>query len=132
MRRAVAPSRDRMEQTDWKRPDCARSVLRARTGLGDTGMNRILTVSLSALMLAGCTAGYDKTALPDASVSVRQASLGCEVKWAVEEIRTYSEMAECGLAAERKFFTAIKLKKMNKFEAYAADFRTLAADRDAH
>ena len=94
-------------------------------------MNRILTVTLSTLVLTACAAGYDRTALPDASVSVRQASLGCEVKWAVQEIKTYSEMAACSLAAERRFFTAIKLRKMNKFEAYAASYQTLAAARDA-
>ena len=95
-------------------------------------MRAILTIPLSGLILTGCAAGYDKTAMPDASVTVRQASLGCEVRWAVKEVKTYSEMAACSLAAERRFFTAIKLKKMDKFEAYAASYRTLAADRDAH
>ena len=99
-------------------------------------MNRILTITFSAamlpLMLTGCADGYDKTAMPDASVTARQASLSCVVKWGVEEIKTYSELAACSMAAERKFFTAIKLQKMDKFESYAASYQTLAAARDAH
>ena len=95
-------------------------------------MRPTLTAALSALMLAGCADGYDKTAMPDASVTARQASLNCVVKWGVKEIKTYSELAACSLAAERKFFTAIKLQKMDRFEAYAANYQVLAADRDAH
>ena len=95
-------------------------------------MRRTLTAALSALILTGCADGYDKAAMPDASVTAREASLSCVVKWAVKEIETYSELAACSLAAERKFFTAIRLQKMDRFEAYAANYRTLAADRDAH
>ena len=95
-------------------------------------MMRILTITLSAAMLAGCADGYDKAAMPDASMTVRQASLNCVTKWAVKEIKTYSELAACNLAAERRYFTAIKLQKMDRFEAYAANYQVLAADRDAH
>ena len=99
-------------------------------------MNRILTTTFSAamlpLMLAGCADGYDKTAMPDASATARQASSSCVAKWREKEIKTYSELAACNMAAERKFFTAIKLQKMDRFEAYAAGYQTLAADRDAH
>ena len=93
-------------------------------------MKAIVTGAISALMLTACADGYDKTAMPGASEAVRYASLSCETKWAVKEITSYSEMAACSLAAERKFFTAIKLKKMDKFEAYAARYQRLAAMRD--
>ncbi|MEO8302342.1 MAG: hypothetical protein ABI608_11135 [Rhizomicrobium sp.] len=95
-------------------------------------MRAILTITFSALMLAGCAASYDKTAMPDASVAVHQASLSCEARLAAKDIKTYSEMASCNLAAERTFFMDIKLKNMEKFEAYAANYGTLAADRDAN
>ncbi len=98
-------------------------------------MSRILIIAISASVLSACAAdqpGYDKTAMPDAAMSMRQASAGCVTKWAVKEIASYSELAACNLAAERKFFTAIKMQKMDKFEAYAAGYQSLAADRDAH
>ena len=97
-------------------------------------MNRILTIIFSALMLpltlTACADGYDKTAMPDASVTERQASVNCVTKWAVKEITTYSELAACNLAAERRYFTAIKLQKMDRFEDYAVRYQTLAAMRD--
>ena len=95
-------------------------------------MNRILTITLSAAMLTGCADGYDKTAMPDASATARQASSSCVAKWREKEIKTYSELAACNLAAERRYFTAIKLQKMDRFEDYAVRYQTLAADRDAH
>lgn len=101
-------------------------------------MSRILITAVSAVLLpfllTGCAANdsYDKTVLPDASASMRQASVNCVTKWAVKEFTTYSELAACNLAAERKFFTAVKMQKMDKFEAYAAGYQALAADRDAH
>ena len=95
-------------------------------------MKVVLTVAFSALMLAGCASSYDKAAVPDASAAVHQASEGCTARVAAKEIKTYSEMASCSLAAERAFFANIKLKKMDSFEAYAAGYQTLAADRDAH
>jgi len=95
-------------------------------------MRRTLTAALSALILTACAAGYDKTALPGASVAVHQAYEDCSARWAAKTIKTYAEMASCSLAAERGFFTAIKLQKMDRFEAYAASYQTLAADRDAH
>ena len=36
------------------------------------------------------------------------------------------------MAAERGYFTAIKLKSMGSFDAYAASYLTLAADLDAN
>lgn len=97
-------------------------------------MSRILIIVFSAAMLTGCASDstYDKTAMPDASMMVRQASLNCLAKWDAEEFKTYAELAACNLTAERKFFTAIKLEKMDRFELYAARYQTLAADRDAH
>ena len=101
-------------------------------------MSRILIGVLSAvllpLLLAGCAAGdaYDKAAVPDASMSMHQASVNCLTKWAVKEITSYSGLVACNLAAERKFFTAINLRKMERFDAYAAGYQTLAADRDAN
>jgi hypothetical protein len=94
-------------------------------------MNRILTITLSALMLAGCQDGYDQSALPNAIAAEHQAREGCRTRLAVKDIKTYSEMAACGLAAERAFYTAIKLERMDRFEAYAASYQTLSANRDA-
>jgi hypothetical protein len=99
-------------------------------GMGGTGMNRILTIGFSAAMLAGCAPVYDRTAMPDASMTARQASVSCVTEWAVKEIKTYSELAACNLAAERRYFTAIKLQKMDRFEDYAVRYQALAAMRD--
>lgn len=45
-------------------------------------MSRILTVTLSALMLAGCASGpgYDKSAVPNATAAMRQATAMCEME----------------------------------------------------
>ena len=98
-------------------------------------MSRILQVTIFSLMLAGCASeqlGYDKSAVPDARAAARQAFGGCQARLAAQDIKSNSEMASCSLAAERGYFTAIKLKNMDSFDAYAADYRTLAADLDAN
>jgi hypothetical protein len=95
-------------------------------------MTRILTITLSALVLAGCQDGYDKSAMPNATAAQHQALEGCKARQAAKDIKTYSEMATCGLAAERAFYVAIKLERMDRFEAYAANYQTLAAARDAN
>ena len=43
-------------------------------------MSRILTVTIFALMLAGCASGpgYDKSAVPNATAAMRQATAMCE------------------------------------------------------
>lgn len=93
------------------------------------------SVLLPPLILAGCAADdstYDRTAMRNASETAHQASVSCVTKWAVKEIQTYSQLAACNLTAERKYYTAIKLQKMDKFEAYAAGYQMLAEARDAH
>jgi hypothetical protein len=82
-------------------------------------------------MLTGCANGYDKAAVPGASVAVVRAYDGCQTRYAAHDIKTYSDMAACGLAARRDFYTAIKLERMDRFEAYAVSYQALAADRDA-
>lgn len=94
-------------------------------------MRLLLAITVTALMLAGCQDGYDKSAMSNATVAVHQARQDCRARLAAKDIKTYSEMAACGLAAERAFYTAIKLERMDRFEAYAASYQTLAADRDA-
>ena len=101
-------------------------------------MNRILTITLSALMLAGCadtynkTDTYNKSIMPKAAASLQQETVRCKARWTAKELRNYSEWQDCQLAAERGFATTISLTKMDAFEVYAADMRTLAADRDAN
>ena len=95
-------------------------------------MRPLLAIALSALMLAGCQDGYDNSAMPNVTAAVRQAREDCRARLAAKAIKTYSEMAACGLAAERTFYTAIKLERMDRFEAYAASYQTLAAARDAN
>lgn len=90
-------------------------------------MSRILTAALSALALTGCANNYDKAVRPEANIALKQASEECKSK----SLRTFSERASCNLAAERAYFTAIKLKDMDRFEAYAAKYQTLAVTRDA-
>ena len=80
-------------------------------------MRRILTVTIFALMLAGCADGYDKSAMPTANAVLDQSLQNCKAKVAAKDIKTYAEMANCSLAAEQNFFTTIKLKRMDTFEA---------------
>ena len=94
-------------------------------------MSRILTITLSALMLAGCATGYDKSAMRGAAADAHQATDRCKASRAANEIKTEAEFEACELAAARAFFTAIKMKKMDSFEAYAIRMQALAADRDA-
>ena len=95
-------------------------------------MRRILTITLSALMLASCASGYDKTAVTGATVSMALASKQCQAKRAANDLKTYSELEACELAAERAFAIAIHMKKMETFEEYANRMQALAADRDAN
>jgi hypothetical protein len=95
-------------------------------------MSRILTVTISALMLAGCATGYDKSAMPKAAANLQQEAGGCKTKWEAKEFKTYSELQACYLTAQRGFFRSIALTKMDAFEVYAADMQALAADWDAH
>jgi len=90
-------------------------------------MKRILTITIFALMLAGCASepGYDKTAVPDATAAMRQATALCEKE------QTASKFMACRVAAERNFAMAIHLPKMDAFDAYAAQMMALAADYDA-
>jgi len=102
--------------------------------MGGTGMSRILTITISALMLAGCadTDSYDRAAKPAAREATRHAIDDCNAKLAAHGIKSNSEWASCSLAAERGYFSAIKLKNMDSFDAYATNYLTLAADLDAN
>jgi len=97
-------------------------------------MSRVLIITASALMLAGCadTDSYDREAKPAARAATRHAIDGCNARLAAHDIKNNSEWASCSLAAERGYFTAIKLKNMRSFDAYATNLLTLAVDLDAH
>ena len=97
-------------------------------------MSRILSITISALLLAGCastTDTYNKSAMPNAASSLQLEAAFCKAKWTAKEFKTYSEWQACQLTAERGFARTIALTKMDAFEAYAADMQRLAADRDA-
>jgi hypothetical protein len=94
-------------------------------------MRRILTITLCALTLAGCAGTYDKSAVPGATTAMLQASDRCQAGRAAQELKTYSALEACSLAAQRTFVTSINLKKMDAFEEYAAAMQSLADDRDA-
>jgi len=91
-------------------------------------------IALSALMLAGCadTDSYDRAAKPAAREATRHAIDGCKARLAEQDITSNSEWASCTLAAERGYYTAIKLKNMGSFDVYATNLLTLAVDLDAH
>ena len=97
-------------------------------------MSRILTITISALMLAGCADidSYDRAAKPAARAAMRHAIDDCKARLAAHDITNTSEWASCSLDAERGYFTAIKLKNMRSFDAYATNLLTLAVDLDAH
>jgi len=90
-------------------------------------MSRILTVTIFALVLAGCASGpgYDKSAVPDATAAMRRAMVICEKE------QTASKITACDVAAQHDFVVAIHLQKMDAFDAYAAQMMALAADWDA-
>lgn len=94
-------------------------------------MRLLLTMILSAPLLAGCSTYYDKSAVPDADAAWKQASQDCKAKEAAHEFKTHSEMAACSLAADRAYYAAVKLKAMYKFDDYAANYQKLAALQDA-
>jgi len=94
-------------------------------------MKRVLTVTTSALMLAGCADTYDKSVMPKAAAGLQRETAGCKARWTAKEFRTYSEWQACQLTAERGFATTVNLTRMDAFEVYAVEMRTLAADRDA-
>jgi len=96
-------------------------------------MNRILTVTMSALVLAGCASeqlSYDKSALPEATAVAREAAAMCEKEQNPAKFSASKFMA-CRLAAERNFVMAIHVQKMDAFDSYADKMQALAADYDA-
>src|SRR6185312_15824467 len=95
-------------------------------------MKPILTVAISALMLAGCADTYNRSAMPKAAAALQQETVGCKARWTAKQFKTYAEWQACQLTAERGFARAIALTKMDAFEVYAADMQALAADRDAN
>ena len=95
-------------------------------------MIRILTITIFALILAGCADGYDKSAMPRAASGLQERTGACKTRWMAREFKTYSEWQACQLTAERGFARTINLTKMDAFEAYASDMQALAADRDAN
>ena len=95
-------------------------------------MSRILIITISSLMLAGCADTYSRSAMPKAAAALQQATVGCKARWTAKEFKTYSEWQACQLTAERGFARTIALTKMDAFEIYAADMQALAVDRDAH
>jgi len=104
----------------------------ADRSLGGKDMNRILTITLSALLLAGCADTYNKSVMPKAAANLQQETVGCKARWTAKEFRNYSEWQACQLTAERGFATTINLTRMDAFDVYAAEMRALAADRDAN
>ena len=103
--------------------------------IGRHAMSRILTITISALLLAGCSGTadtYNRSAMPKAASGLQQETVGCNAKWTAKEFKTYSEWQACQLTAERGFVRTINLTRMDAFEVYAADMQKLAADRDAH
>ena len=98
-------------------------------------MSRILTITISALLLAACAGTadtYNRSAMSKAASGLQRETVGCKARWTAKELKTYSEWQACQLTAERGFARAIALTKMDAFEVYAADMQALAVDRDAH
>jgi len=95
-------------------------------------MRFILTLAIPTLLLAGCAKDFDQAAVPSATVSMQIASERCQARHAAHALKTYSALEACKLEAEHTFATAIKLKRMDTFEAYASRMQALAADEDAN
>ena len=95
-------------------------------------MSRILTVTIFALMLAGCASepSYDKSAMLKATAAMRQATTMCEKEQTASKFTAYKFMV-CRVAAERNFAMEIHLSKMDVFDIYADKMLALAADYDA-
>ena len=95
-------------------------------------MKLILTITISAMILAGCAVTYNGSVMPKAAAALQQETVGCKARWTAKEFKTYSEWQACQLTAERAFARTIALTKMDAFEVYAADMQALAAERDAN
>lgn len=96
-------------------------------------MSRILTVTIFASMLTGCASeqlGYDKSAVPEATATARQAVAVCDKEQTPAKFSASQFMA-CRVAAERNFAAAIHVRKMDAFDTYADKMLALAADYDA-
>ena len=92
----------------------------------------LFTPLLAAPLLAGCSTYYDKSAVPEASAAWEQAAQDCKARAAAHDFKTHSDMAACNLAADRAYYTTVKLKAMYKFEDYAANYQKLAVLQDAN
>ena len=94
-------------------------------------MRHLLIIAIPVIMLAACAKSYDQAAVPGANVAMQISSERCEARRVANDLKTYSELEQCQLAAERDFALAIHLRKMETFDAYAAQMQALAEDRDA-
>lgn len=78
-------------------------------------MKHLLIIAISGLAVAAAYAkDFDQAAVPNATVSMQIASERCQARHAANDLKTYSELEACKLAAERAFATAIKLKRMQQ------------------
>jgi len=93
---------------------------------------RHILITLFVLMLAGCASGpgYDKSAGPNATAVLRQATAKCAREQNPTKF-TASKFMACRVAAERNFAMAIQLPNKDAFDSYAAQMMALAADYDA-
>ena len=58
-------------------------------------MKRILTIAITAVMLAGCAGTYNKSVMPKAAAGLQRETVGCKARWTAKEFKTYSAWQAC-------------------------------------
>ena len=92
---------------------------------------KLAALSAVCVPLAACAGVYDASAVPSAQAAMQYAKDQCVARLNSGEYKTTLESVNCALEADRAFAVAVKLKKMDLYNAYAGRMRMVAMDRDA-
>lgn len=81
--------------------------------------------------LGGCAHIYDQEAFAGANAQQQLALAQCQAHVVDKTFTSVGQYVDCELAAERAMAVAVKLQRMDVFEAYAARMRLTAQQADS-
>lgn len=92
---------------------------------------RFLLAGLALILVGGCAGVVDQSAIPGAQAQNDLALTQCAATGRVGGFKSAGDAMECQIAADRAFVTAIRLKRMDIFDAYVARVRLMGQQADS-